>query len=80
MKRILSLSLSVSLSFPASLLWAQEKKEATKETLKKETVVIPPRESKDEDILKGLDYPELQVVPRASDRLLMETQNEREYG
>lgn len=46
---------------------------------KKESVVIPAKE-KQEDILKGLDYPELQVVPRASDRLLMETQNEREYG
>jgi hypothetical protein len=56
---------------------------AAKKELKepvKESVVIPPKESKDEDILKGLDYPELQVVPRASDRLLMETQNEREYG
>ncbi|HEY8272227.1 MAG TPA: hypothetical protein VIG33_15155 [Pseudobdellovibrionaceae bacterium] len=78
MKRILSLFLS--LSFSANLSWAQEKKEAVKEPGKKETVVIPSRESKDEDILKGLDYPELQVVPRASDRLLMETQNEREYG
>lgn len=47
--------------------------------VKKESVVIPAKE-KQEDILKGLDYPELQVVPRASDRLLMETQNEREYG
>ena len=45
----------------------------------KKSVVIPAKE-KEDDILKGLDYPELQVVPRATDRLMMETQNEREYG
>lgn len=50
-------------------------------TAEKETkVVIPPTENKNEDVLKDLDYPELQVVPRASDRLAMETQNERESG
>lgn len=74
MKRILSLSLALSLVLSTSPVLAQEKPD------KKESVVIPPRESKNEDILKGLDYPELQVVPRATDRLLMETQNEREYG
>lgn len=86
MKRILSLglalSLSLSLSFSSSISGAQEKKEQPKEPSphRKESVVIPLRESRDEDILKGLDYPELQVVPRATDRLAMETQNEREYG
>src|SRR5207253_1315087 len=73
----------------ANLSWAQEKPEKPEKkeiTTSKEVkdaaknVVIPPRESKDEDILKGLDYPELQVVPRATDRMVMETQNEREYG
>ena len=34
----------------------------------------PPAE---EDIFKALDYPELQVVPRASDRLRMESENEK---
>ncbi len=80
MKRIMFLSFILSLSIFANLSWAQEKKEATRDTGKKESVVISPRESKEDDILKGLDYPELQVVPRASDRLVMETQNEREYG
>lgn len=81
MKRVLSFGLAMSLSLSSSLTWAQEKKEtpAAKETASK-SVTIPPRESKEEDILKGLNYPELQVVPRASDRLAMETQNEREYG
>jgi hypothetical protein len=32
------------------------------------------------DIFKSLDYPELQVVPRASDRLLFEAQYESETG
>jgi hypothetical protein len=80
MKKIMSLSLMLFLSLSSNFSWAQEKKEAVKDPGKKETVVIPPRESKEEEILKGLDYPELQVVPRASDRLVMETQNEREYG
>lgn len=81
MKRVLSFGLAISLSLSSSLTWAQEKKEnpAVKEPVPK-SVTIPSRESKEEDILKGLDYPELQVVPRASDRLAMETQNEREYG
>lgn len=78
MRRVVSLGLALSLSFSATITLAQEKKEAAKEASK--SVTIPPRESKEEDILKGLDYPELQVVPRASDRLAMETQNEREYG
>ena len=78
MKRILSLGLAISLSISSTQSFAQEKPEKKEVTTK--TVVIPPRESKEEDILKGLDYPELQVVPRASDRLAMETQNEREYG
>lgn len=34
----------------------------------------------DFDFLQALDYPELQVVPRASDRLAMEAQYERESG
>lgn len=84
MKRAVSLGLALSLSLTTSLSWGQEKekKEAAATAAKEasKSVVIPPRESKDEDILKGLDYPELQVVPRATDRLVMETQNEREYG
>ncbi|WP_413288362.1 hypothetical protein [Bdellovibrio sp. HCB337] len=87
MKRILSFGLALSLALSTNLALAQdkEKKEtgsapAPAPAAKKESVVIPPRETKEEDILKGLDYPELQVVPRATDRLLMETQNEREYG
>lgn len=82
MKRAVSLSLALSLTLSTSLTWAQEKREAPSAAAKEATksVVIPPRESKEDDILKGLDYPELQVVPRASDRLVMETQNEREYG
>lgn len=83
MKRAVSLSLALSLTLSTSFTWAQEKKEAPAAAAAKEatrSVVIPPRESKEDDILKGLDYPELQVVPRASDRLAMETQNEREYG
>jgi len=92
MKRALSLGLALSMSLSTSFTWAQEKSEKpekketsavlTKETTKEasKSVVIPPRESKDDDILKGLDYPELQVVPRASDRLAMESQNERDYG
>jgi len=84
MKRFLSLALAVSMSLSSTLSWAQEKKEAPPTAAaavsRKDSVVIPLRESKDEDILKGLDYPELQVVPRATERLQMETQNEREYG
>ncbi|MBL7671714.1 MAG: hypothetical protein JNM39_14605 [Bdellovibrionaceae bacterium] len=34
----------------------------------------------DFDFLQAIDYPELQVVPRASDRLVMEAQYERESG
>ncbi len=84
MKRAVSFGVVLSLVLSAQLAWAQEKKEAAtvKESAKEasKSVVIPPRESKDDDILKGLDYPELQVVPRASDRLAMETQNEKDYG
>lgn len=32
------------------------------------------------DFLRNLDYPELMVVPRASERLVLEAQNEREMG
>lgn len=80
MKRILSYGVVCSLVFSGNVSWSQEKKEVKEPAAKKESVVIPPRESKEEDILKGLDYPELMVVPRATDRLTMETQNEREYG
>lgn len=82
MKRVLSLGLAVSLTLSVNPTWAQDKKEAApaKETATTKSVVIPPREGHDDDILKGLDYPELQVVPRASERLAMETQNERQYG
>jgi len=88
MRRVISFGVVLSLLISTHPTWAQEKAEraekketasAAKESSSK-SVVIPPRESKDEDILKGLDYPELQVVPRATDRLAMETQNEREYG
>lgn len=80
MKKIISLGMVLSLSLSAASAGAQEKTEpvAAKEAAK--SVVIPEKENKDEDILKGLDYPELQVVPRASDRLSMEAQNERRYG
>lgn len=80
MKRILSLGLAMSLSLSTSLAYAQEKKEPVAAKEPPKSVVIPSRESREDDILKGLDYPELQVVPRASDRLAMETQNERQYG
>ncbi|MBS1970880.1 MAG: hypothetical protein JSU04_11260 [Bdellovibrionales bacterium] len=84
MKRVVSFGVVLSLFLSTQPIWAQEKKEAAaaKEAAREaaKSVVIPPRESKEEDILKGLDYPELQVVPRASDRLAMETQNEKEYG
>lgn len=33
-----------------------------------------------EDLFKSIDYPELQVVPRASDRLSMEAERERDAG
>ena len=77
MKKLLSYSLVATLLCSTSFSWAEEKKETKKDT--KESVVIPPKE-KEDDILKGLDYPELQVVPRATERLQMETKNEREYG
>jgi hypothetical protein len=38
----------------------------------------PSVESREKDLLSALDYPELQVVPRATDRLSMETQFEKE--
>jgi hypothetical protein len=81
MKKLVSYCVVVSLvsSAAGSLSFADEKKNEEKKEAKKESVVIPPKD-KDDDILKYLDYPELQVVPRATDRLLMETQNEREYG
>lgn len=73
MKKLCSYVTALSLVFSANLALAQDKQE------KKESVQIPRKES-EEDILKNLDYPELQVVPRATDRLAMETQNERQYG
>lgn len=80
MKKLVSYCLVVSMlsTAPYSASAAEEKKEVKKET--KESSVVIPAKDKEDDILKGLDYPELQVVPRASDRLLMETQNERQYG
>jgi hypothetical protein len=80
MKRVVSFGLVVSLLTSVHPAWAQEKKETAAKESSTKSVVIPSRESKEEDILKGLDYPELQVVPRATDRLAMETQNEKEYG
>lgn len=85
MKKICSYITAVSLVFSAPLSFAQEKDITNKESVGKEShrkdgsVQIPRKETED-DLLKNLDYPELQVVPRASDRLAMETQNEREYG
>lgn len=77
----LSLVLSTTTSFAqeAKETGPKEAKEIGLKEPKKESVQIPRKDS-DEDILKNLDYPELQVVPRASDRLAMETQNERQYG
>lgn len=50
----------------------------TKESSLKDTSNGPASLFDDEKgFLAGLDYPELQVVPRASDRLLMEAQEER---
>jgi hypothetical protein len=40
----------------------------------------PSSTSSEFDFLQALDYPELQVVPRASDKLMMEAQFERESG
>lgn len=74
----LVISLVTSTSFAQDVAKEVKESKESKES-KKESVVIPAKEKSD-DILKGLDYPELQVVPRATDRLLMETQNEREYG
>lgn len=39
-----------------------------------------PAKADKEDIMDSLDYPELQVVPRASERLLDEARFERDYG
>lgn len=40
----------------------------------------PDRDDDVDEILKGLDYPELQVVPRATERLQMEAEAERGAG
>jgi hypothetical protein len=66
----------IALISSTNMSYAQE---TSKDANRKDSVQIPRKES-DDDILKSLDYPELQVVPRATDRLAMETQNEREYG
>ncbi|MBC7370412.1 MAG: hypothetical protein H7326_02540 [Bdellovibrionaceae bacterium] len=87
MKKLVSTVVLISFLNPfiASISFAQDKPESKGESKAesksetKKSVTIPAKD-KDDDILKGLDYPELQVVPRATDRLLMEAQNEREYG
>lgn len=59
-----------------------EKKELERKSqLSQDSTKEPTKEpSADFDFLKSLDYPELQVVPRASERLVLEAREERESG
>lgn len=53
---------------------------ATKEMTNKSPAQPTETEVDKESALDALDYPELQVVPRASERLLDEAKYERDYG
>jgi hypothetical protein len=73
-------SLFVGLSFSLSVE-AQEEEKATKIEKTKKTEKPPKVEKSDNeeiaDILDSMGYPELQVVPRASERLSMEAKHEK---
>ncbi|MEK6628721.1 MAG: hypothetical protein AABY53_08845 [Bdellovibrionota bacterium] len=57
----------------------------TQQAFAQATQAVPPQITTDEALpkiedLKALDYPELQVVPRASERLVLESASVREHG
>jgi hypothetical protein len=58
----------------ASSSWAAENSESKSE--KSESKEAAPRKNEIDDILDNMGYPELQVVPRASDRLAIEAKSE----
>jgi len=85
---VLVMSLVLSVNVQAQTTPLPEKAAPAKRPAKRE-LRVPPAEDKSadksapsalstEEIFKSLDYPELQVVPRASDRLQMEAQYESE--
>lgn len=69
MKNTLSIVVMYFLFFSQNS-FAQEKREGTVSRSREEAT----------DFLRNLDYPELMVVPRATERLAIEAQNEREMG
>lgn len=60
----------------------EQAKENNKENIREssEKSIVPRSFPDDTKFLDAIDYPELQVVPRASDRLIEEAQFEKDYG
>lgn len=79
---VLSVLMFFNFSFAAppapSAATANPTKNADKTDKAEKADSSPTAESREKDLLSALDYPELQVVPRATDRLSMETQYEKE--